>query len=327
MTEQENKKIPVGISSCLLGMEVRFNGGHKRDKYVTGTLSDFFTWKPYCPEVGIGLTVPRNTVRLEGHGDEVKLIDPKEGLDHTQKMVDYSHKVLNAMRENKKSGVPDVYGFILKSKSPSCGMTNVKLYNPKNSGFNKKGMGIFAQALMEKFPNLPVEEEGRLHDPRLRENWIARVFSYYDFRSSLFPEPTTGKLVAFHTRYKFTILSHCEKAYKELGSLVANAAKDEIEIVIKNYEQIFMSALKKYSTVPKNINVLLHLIGFFKKQLDSQSRAQIIETIYDYREGIVPLVVPTTMVSHYAKVLKIDYLEKQAYLTPHPKELALRNFI
>ena len=122
-------------------------------------------------------------------------------------------------------------------------------------------------------------------------------------------------------------MSHCEKAYKELGSLVANAAKDEIEIVIKNYEQIFMSALKKYSTVPKNINVLLHLIGFFKKQLDSQSRAQIIETIYDYREGIVPLVVPTTMVSHYAKVLKIDYLEKQSYLTPHPKELALRNFI
>jgi len=314
-------EIKIGISSCLLGEKVRFDGGHKHDRFISESLGQYFSWVPICPEVESGLGTPRPTLRLERSAGEVRLIQPATKLDLTEKMNRYCQKKL------KFIAAQNLCGYIVKSKSPSCGKGGIKVYVGHAIKPDGGGVGLFAKALTEAFPSLPVEDEGRLCDPNLRENWVNRVFALHAFRSQMHPRPTLGKLVSFHSSYKFIILSHCHETYRQMGQLVANGKSTPIADLIQQYEALLMTAMKKRATPAKHVNVLLHLFGFFKTKLDAGVRAQILEIIEDYRRGIVPLIVPITLVRHYARMLNIDYLENQSYLSPHPKELALRNQI
>lgn len=317
-TSQES--IRIGISSCLLGEEVRFDGGHKHDRYITGILADHFEWVPVCPEVEIGLGTPRETIRLIDHGDGVELRTTKSDVDLTAKMDTYAEK---RARELEKL---DLSGYLLKKDSPSCGMERVKVHLPGRAP-RKNGVGRFAAALQARMPNLPLEEEGRLHDPKLRENWIERVFAYHALRKLWRPRWTVGDLVRFHTVYKHVLFAHSEKEYRELGRLVAAAKKLPRAEVQEKYEAGFMSAMKKLATTRKNTNVLQHMMGYFKSDLDAASKEELLQLIDDYRQGLVPLVVPLTLVAHYVRILDVEYLRDQVYLSPHPRELALRNHV
>jgi uncharacterized protein YbgA (DUF1722 family)/uncharacterized protein YbbK (DUF523 family) len=317
---EEVVSIRIGISSCLLGQPVRFDGGHKRDRYLTDTLGQYFQWVPVCPEVELGLGTPRETIRLVQFDDAVRLTATKTGEDITRSMQSFARRRVGDLGDERLSG------YILKSRSPSCGMERVKVYQPKGPARNT-GRGLFAEALMERFPNLPVEEEGRLCDPRLRENWIDRVFAYHALSGLWTRRWTVGHLVRFHTRHKLVLLAHSPEAYGRLGRLVAEAKRVPRAELRSRYETEFMAAMKKIATIKKNTNVLQHMLGYFKRDLDAASRHELLSLIEDYRREIVPLIVPLTLIKYFVRILDVSYLQDQAYLSPHPRELALRNHV
>jgi uncharacterized protein YbgA (DUF1722 family)/uncharacterized protein YbbK (DUF523 family) len=317
----QDQKIKIGISTCLLGERVRFDGGHKHDKYITTSLGQFFEWIAICPEVELGLGTPRPSLRFEMMGQQPRLMQPQTSLDITDAMSKFSE------RKVKKLQKQEIYGYILKSRSPSCGLERIKVYRGHAVRPFTNGVGLYAQHLIEALPNLPIEDDGRLCDPVIRENWISRVFAYHAFHNEVYPRPSVGKLVKFHTKYKFTILSHCTVSYKALGQLVAQAKPRPITEVCQDYETLFMSALKKKATAAKQVNVMEHMLGFFKKSLDSEVRQEIGASIQDYRAGFVPLIVPITLLKHYAQIQGTEYLIGQSYLSPHPKQLALLSHI
>ena len=316
-----NPPVRIGISSCLLGNEVRYDGGHKHDRFLTGTMGQYFEWVPACPEVEIGLGIPRPTLRLERHGDEIRMVMPKTEQDHTATMRKYSKQRARQLAEE------DLSGYVLKSRSPSCGMERVKVFTKDGTGGAKTGRGLFAEALLERYPLLPVEEEGRLNDPRIRENWITRVFAYRRLQNLWKPRWSIGDLVRFHTAHKYLLLAHSEKDYRALGPLVAAAKSVPRDELKDSYENQFMSALKHIATPTKHTNVLQHMLGFFKRDLDSDTRAELQMHVEDYRSGRTPLVVPLTLIAHYVRILEVEYLQDQVYLQPHPRELALRNHV
>jgi uncharacterized protein YbgA (DUF1722 family)/uncharacterized protein YbbK (DUF523 family) len=317
---QSANPIRIGISACLLGHEVRFDGGHKRDGFLASTFGRYVEWVPVCPEVELGLGVPRPAMRLERDGDELRLFVPKTGADRTQAMRRYADARVRALAHD------GLCGYVLKKDSPSCGMERVKVYDGQRAPA-RRGRGLFAAALLRSQPNLPVEEEGRLCDPRLRENFVERVFAYHRVQA-LFATPwTLGDLVAFHTAHKLQLMAHSASAYQRLGRLVA-AAKGRPRVALgEQYEAELMEALNVLATPRRHANVLQHIAGYFKRQLDSDSRRELQALIDDYRGGLVPLVVPMTLVRHYVRRFGIGYLQQQVYLDPHPKELMLRNHV
>jgi uncharacterized protein YbgA (DUF1722 family)/uncharacterized protein YbbK (DUF523 family) len=315
-----DRPIRIGISACLLGRKVRFDGGHKRDRFLTDTLGEYFEWVPVCPEVEVGLPTPRPSLRLELHGDRVRMIMPKEERDLTSPMRAYAKRRVAALAREKLSG------YVLKKDSPSCGMERVRVYKEKGPP-NRNGRGMYAEALLARFPLLPVEEEGRLHDPRLRENWVTRVFAYDRLCRLWRGRWKIGDLVRFHAAHKYLLLAHSPKDSGELGRLVAAAKGVDRKELRATYDAQFMAALSKIATQAKNTNVLQHILGFFKKELDGPSRQELLGHVQDYRRGLVPLVVPLTLIAHYVRILDVPYLRDQIYLNPHPKELALRNHV
>ena len=317
---EADEPIRIGISACLLGQKVRFDGGHKHDRYLTETLGQYFQWVSVCPEVEVGLPTPRPTLRLESIDGEIRMVMPKEDKDLTQDMRRYAKSRVAALAKEELSG------YLLKKSSPSCGMERVKVYHGKVPS-SKNGRGLFAEALLTRLPNLPVEEEGRLHDPRLRENWVTRVFAYHRLRTLWRKRWTVGDLVRFHTAQKFLLLAHSPQDYRELGRLVAAAKTYSRQELRETYEAQLMAGLSKIATQAKNTNVLEHMLGFFKKDLDKSARQELLDHIHDYRRGLVPLVVPLTLITHYVRLLEVEYLRDQVYLNPHPKELALRNHV
>ena len=312
--------IRVGISACLLGQEVRYDGGHKRDRYITDTLGKFFEWVPVCPEVEMGLGTPRETLRLVRDPEAPRLVFAKKGEDQTAPMQAWAGSRLEALaREN-------LSGYILKSDSPSCGMERVRVYRP--SGIpSKDGVGIFARVLMDRLPLLPVEEEGRLHDLPLRENFVERVFCYRRWRELVASGLTRGKLVAFHAAHKVLMLAHSPKHRTQLGRLVASAKQYSIKELESRYGELFMTGLKVKATAKKHTNVLQHILGYLKKELDARDKAELLSVIGDYYEGLVPLVVPVTLFKHHLARIPVPYIQDQVYLNPHPKELMLRNHV
>lgn len=323
---RDDDPIRIGVSACLLGREVRFDGGHKRDVFLTDVLGAFVEWVPVCPEVEIGMGVPRETLRLERDGDGVRLVAPKSGADHTRSMQRWAAKRAAGLERL------DLDGYVLKKDSPSCGMERVKVY-PRAGGDGqhhaptKDGRGVFAAALLEAMPLLPVEEEGRLHDPRLRENFVERVFAWRRLRRLFAGRWSAGDLVAFHTAHKLSLLAHGAEAYRALGRLVADAKKLPRAELRARYEAGFMEALRAIATTRKHTNVLQHAVGFFKQSVDAASRAELVQLVDDYRRGLVPLVVPITLIRHHARRTGAGYLLGQTYLEPHPKELMLRNHV
>lgn len=312
--------IRVGISSCLLGEEVRWDGGHKHDRFLTGTFGRFVEWVPVCPEVEVGMGTPREPIRLVRDGEDVRLVGSRSGEDHTTSMRRWAERRVRGLAKL------DLCGYVLKRDSPSCGMERVRVFSEKGMP-TRDGRGVFAQSLLERLPMLPVEEEGRLNDPPLRENFIERIFAYRRLRDLFAGRWSVGRLVAFHTAHKLQIMAHAPAAYRELGRLVAEAKTLPRAELRERYETDFMAALGRKATPGRNRNVLEHMLGYFRDDLDAASRAEIAGLIHDYHTGLIPLVVPLSLVGHYARKLRVDYLTGQTYLEPHPKELMLRNHV
>ena len=307
--------IRIGISSCLLGEAVRFDGGHKRVAFLTDTLGRFVEWVPVCPEVECGLGTPRESMRLVDSGGGIRLLTGKSSIDHTDRLTRYAERRVDELASE------ELCGYVLKKDSPSCGLHRVKIYGTHGVPA-KSGRGIFAARLVERFPSLPVEEEGRLSDPRLRENFIDRVFAYSRLRSLFRGKWDVGALVAFHTAHKLILMAHSIEAYQRLGRLVAAARsvpKNELE---RTYAYGFMAALTAIATPRRHTNVLQHMAGYFKDHLDGASKEELHAAIEDYRTGLVPLIVPITLVRHYVRLHGASYLAGQIYLDPHPKELS-----
>ncbi|HBZ70848.1 MAG TPA: DUF1722 domain-containing protein [Deltaproteobacteria bacterium] len=314
--------IRIGISACLLGHEVRFDGGHKRDRFLADTFGRFVEWVPVCPEVELGMGTPREPVRLEQDAAGLHLVAPKSGRDWTRPMRRF------AARRVRTLAALDLSGYVLKKDSPSCGMERVRVYGQERTGPpRREGRGLFASALIAANPLLPVEEEGRLWNPRLRENFVVRVFAYHRLRAFFGGRWTFAGVVAFHASYRFTLLAHSPEAYRRLGRLIAKAKEIPRPELQARYEGEFMGALSKLATKRSHTNVLEHLAGYFKTRLDAASRAELAALIGEYRRGLVPLTVPITLIRHHARHHGVSSLEDQVYLEPHPKERMLRNHI
>ena len=314
------EKIRLGVSSCLLGEKVRFDGGHKLDHFLTDTLGRFVEYVPVCPEVEMGLPTPRETLRLVGEPEAPRLVFSKSGEDITARMTGWAEKRVAAL---EKEGL---CGFIFKSKSPSSGMERVKLYD-RNGVPNKQGVGLFARAFMEHFPLLPVEEDGRLHDPALRENFIEIIFILKRWRETLADGMTRGNLVNFHTRHKLLLLSHSTDLYRQMGKLVAGAKQLQEQALFDQYLLLLMKAVRLKTTVAKHVNVLQHVLGYFKQQLSADEKQEMLGILDSYRVRQIPLIVPITLLNHFVRKYDQAYLKQQVYLNPHPMELQLRNHV
>jgi uncharacterized protein YbgA (DUF1722 family)/uncharacterized protein YbbK (DUF523 family) len=314
----ERNKIRVGISACLLGRKVRYDGGHKLDHYLADTLGRYVEWVPVCPEVESGLPVPREAMRLVGIPETPRLVTVRSGTDHTDRMRSWAaEKVLSLEEQN-------LCGFVFKSRSPSSGMKGVRVYGESGAA-SRNGVGLFARVFMERFPHLPVEDEGRLHDPVLRENFIERLFVFRRWRDLLDAGVSARGLIAFHTDIKLLVLAHSTEHYRLLGRLVAGAGRGNLRGLHGRYLGLLMEGLALPATTRKNANVLQHIMGYFKKQLSADEKQELLEVIGHYRLGNVPLIAPIVLVKHYVRKYGEPYLERQHYLTPHPLELMLRN--
>lgn len=311
----------LGISACLLGQAVRYDGGHKRDPFLVETLGRWVEWVPVCPEVELGLGVPRPTLRLEGEPERPRLLVKGSGEDLTAKMQKWSERRVGTLAGE------DLDGYVLKSRSPSCGMERVKVYEQSGGRPSPKGVGVFARTLAERLPLLPLEEEGRLHDPGLRELFIERVFAYRRLRELRAGRPRARDVVAFHTRHKMTLLAHHPETYRALGKLVAKAGGGPIGPLLDAYGEGFMKALSYRATRRKHTNVLQHLLGYLKRAVDAADRAELAGVIDRYRLGLVPLVVPLTLLEHHFRRHPVDWVMEQTYLHPYPSELMLRNHV
>ncbi|WP_281172049.1 YbgA family protein [Nitratidesulfovibrio termitidis] len=330
-------RLRVGISSCLMGNKVRFDGGHKHDPYITGTLGQYMDFVPVCPEVECGMPVPREALRLVGDPASPRLVTVKGYEDWTERMRAF------ALRRVEQLAAERLDGFIFKRASPSSGMERVKVYAdhdprevPEGAGRvdtarinlgppQEKGVGIFARVFMDRFPLLPTEEEGRLNDPRLRENFIERLFVMRRWRALAEAGLTRGGLVDFHTRHKLLLMSHSVEHYRALGRLVAHAASHDPADLARDYLTGLMDGLRLPATTAKHANVLQHCMGYFKRVLTPDEKLEMLEVIQRYRKLQVPLVVPVTLLNHYVRKYGEPYLAGQFYLNPHPVELKLRN--
>jgi uncharacterized protein YbgA (DUF1722 family)/uncharacterized protein YbbK (DUF523 family) len=313
-----DRPIRLGISRCLLGEKVRYDGGHKHDPFLTRTLGEFVEYVPVCPEVECGLSIPREAMRLVGDPTAPRLLTQKTGIDHTKRMQDWAGPRLDELANE------GLCGFIFKSKSPSSGMERVKVYS-ETGNLAGQSVGIFARMFMDRFPLLPVEEEGRLHDIRLRENFIDRIFVLRRYRDILGKGKTLGNLIAFHTRHKLQLLAHSPEIYRAMGRLVAKGKEMPTEQLFGKYHELLMTAMRMKATPPKHRNVLQHIMGYFKNDLLPEEKQELLGLIDQFAKGIVPLIVPVTMLNHYVMKYEQTYLRDQTYLSPHPVELKLRN--
>lgn len=311
--------IKIGVSACLLGEKIRYDGGHKHDRYITDTLGRFFDFVPVCPEVGCGLPVPREAMRLEGNPAEPRLMTNRTRLDLTEKMLDYCRNKVEVLESL------DLCGFIFKKDSPSSGLFRVKVYG---SGMPvKSGRGLFADAVVKRFPHLPAEEDGRLYDMEIRENFIERVFAYRRWKDFTAEGKGLGGLIEFHTCSKLQIMAHSPSIYREMGRLVASGKGTDLPDLMTRYSDLLMKAFSLQATIKKNCNVLYHIMGYFKKNITPVEKLELLDIIRRYHERMIPLIVPMTMLKHYIGKYEQNYLMKQTFLDPHPMELMLRNHV
>ena len=315
-----DRGIKIGISTCLLGERVRWNAGHKLDRFLTDTLGQYVEYVPVCPEVEAGFGVPRESMRLVGDPENPRLITFKTKIDYTDRIRRWARKRV------KELGKEDLHGFIFKSDSPSSGMIRVKVFTDKGMPV-KKGVGMFAREFISQFPLIPAEDDGRLHDARIRENFIERIFTLRRWRETIASGKTMGRLVEFHTRNKFLILSHSPKHYSVMGKLVAQGKQMPLKQLYTEYETALMGSLALKTTTKKNLNVLQHLMGYFKKQLSKDEKQELLDVFDQYRQEFVPLIVPITLINHYVRKYDQPYLKLQTYLNPHPVELKLRTHV
>lgn len=320
--EEETRRLRIGVSSCLLGEEVRYNGGHKRDPFLTDMLGHYVEWVPVCPEVEIGLGTPRPAMRLVRIGTDTRMVTPETGADHTEAMRSYSGRRVEELAAERLAG------YILKKDSPSCGMERVKLYPQEGGAPNKEARGLFAEALLRRHPDLPVEEEGRLHDPLLRENFVTRIFVRDRWMRGQEEGWTRASLMRFHERHKFLFMARNQSGMRRLGRLLGESGKtDRADDLAAAYLAGMTEVLRRHPTRRGHTNVLYHLAGFVTDRLDEGDRRELIESIDRYRSGLLPLIVPVTLIRHHVRRLGVEYLRDQVYLEPHPQELMLLNHV
>lgn len=315
-------RLRIGISTCLLGQNVRYDGGHKRNAFLMNTLGDYVEWVPVCPEVDIGLGTPRPPIRLERAAEGgVRLVMPDRDEDLTERMRAYAEERVERLRSE------GLAGYVLKSGSPSCGMERVKLWDP-NGVPSRDGVGLYAEALRRSLPQLPTEEEGRLHDARLRENFITRIFARGRWLDFLAGGLTMHGLMTFHSRHKYLLMSRDPGAARELGRLLGTTEGDAgVEALGTAYEEGFSRALEFLPSRGRHTNVLQHMAGYVSDDIDAGDRAELAAAIDGYRTGLVPLIVPVTLLRHYVRRLEVEYLADQVYLDPHPHEMMLLNHV
>jgi uncharacterized protein YbgA (DUF1722 family)/uncharacterized protein YbbK (DUF523 family) len=314
-------KLRLGVSACLLGRKVRYDGQHKRDDFVADVLDEFVEWVPVCPEVDVGMGVPREPIRLVGSAAAPRLVAERSGKDHTDAMLRYADARVRDL------AALDLAGFVAKKDSPSCGLERVRVHPVKGGAARRDGVGMFVRVLAERLPLLPIEEEGRLHDPALRESFIERIFAHARWKALVARGVRGGDLVAFHTAHKLSLMAHSPAAYRALGALVGTPAKGSVARRAEAYGRGFMEALRVPATRGRHANVLQHMLGYFRDLLSPADRTELAEIVADYARGLVPLVVPLTLFRHHVRGHRVDYLAGQTYLDPDPKELMLRNHV
>lgn len=310
--------IIIGISACLLGSAVRFDGGHKRCEFAVAQLAPYVQFEPVCPEMAIGLPTPRPALRLNKSQQQTRLCHSNDrNIDVTEQMQQFS--------ERRVAELQHLCGYIVCAKSPSCGMERVKVYEENDSGARKSGIGLFTAELLRQLPWLPVEEDGRLNDPLLRENFVERVFALYELNMLWRKGLTRGGLIAFHSRYKLSLLAHSQPEYRELGRFVADIEKwDSLEAFAIEYRQRLMTLLQHKATRRNHTNVLMHVQGYFRRQLNAAQRQELAQLIDRYRQGLQPLLAPITLLKHYMAEYPDSYLAQQRYFEPYPEALRLR---
>ena len=314
------KKPLIGISKCLLGENVRYDGGHQLDRFLRDTLGQYVDFVAVCPEVECGLNIPREAMRLVDVDGAIRLMTRKTNIDMTDRMEKWMAGRLKELRH-----LP-LCGFIFKAKSPSSGLKRIKIYTDKG-GVRHDGIGVFANGFTQAFPLVPVEEDGRLHDAKLRDNFIERIFVMQRWHSMTAEKKSLGILMKFHERHKYLLMAHCSKTLKTLGAMLATGKKQQLNALYGSYFDQFITAMQLIATVKKNTNVLHHIMGYFKKNLAADEKAELVEIIERYHSGLVPLIVPITLLNHYVRKYQPKYLLDQVYLTPHPMELMLRNHV
>ncbi|WP_417661404.1 YbgA family protein [Pseudomonas sp.] len=318
MSDAAASKPRIAISACLLGEQVRYNGGHKESQLCSRTLSDYFDFVSICPEVAIGLGTPREPIRLVGNPDAPRAVGTvSRNNDVTERLAAYGRQIADELT--------DICGYILMQQSPSCGMQRVKVYQDNGRPSEPKGTGIFAAEFIARHPNLPIEEAGRLNDPVLRENFVARVFAYADWQQVLQAGLTRKRLIEYHTRYKYLLMATNPMQYKILGSLLGNLSQHELQALASDYFSRLMTALKNCATRGTHSNVLQHISGYLKQSLSAEEKQEMQSLISQYRRGVVPLVVPLTLLKHHFRMHPDHYINQQVYLQPHPENLSLRN--
>jgi len=309
--------ITIGVSACLTGMKVRFDGGHKRSPFVTGELANYVEYRTLCPEMAIGLPSPRPTARLIATDRGTRMVDSVDhSIDYTDAMTDFCETILPQLG--------DLSGYIVCAKSPSCGMERVKVYRDNGYSLNSQGTGLFTQALMKRYPWLPVEEQGRLNDAQLRENFMLRVFTLHDWQTTVANNLSAKAIIRFHTRNKYLLLACNQKLYRQLGRQVASVQQHHLESFAKEYLETLMQALAKVATRKSHTNVLMHMQGYFKKYLSTPEKAELRTLIEQYNAGIMPLLAPITLLKHHLKQHPHPFLEQQSYFSPYPEQLRLR---
>lgn len=310
----------IGISSCLLGTMCRYDGAHARDNFIAKTLAKYFEFMPICPENMI-FSSPREAIRLVEIDNDIRIKTSSTNKDVTKQLEDISQTCVEMMEKE------NLCGFILKSKSPTCGMERVKVYQNKNAPAEKKAVGVFAQKIKDTFPLLPLEEEGRLNDPWLRENFLMQIFAYKALFKFISSNPSFKDLVEFHTSYKYLIYAKSTMSYKSLGNIVANHDKRPIDIILEEYKMAFLKAIYEKGSISKTYNVLLHILGYFKKLISNEEKHELLDSIEEFKDGIIPLIVVVKLFKIYTKRFDVEYLKTQVFLEPYPKELALRSNI
>jgi uncharacterized protein YbgA (DUF1722 family)/uncharacterized protein YbbK (DUF523 family) len=310
----------LGISRCLLGEEVRYDGRHNLDNFLTEVLGRYVEWVPVCPEVEAGLGTPREAMRLVGDPQNPRLVTIESRIDHT--------RALETMTTNRIEGLKnlDLSGYVFKKGSPSCGIERVRIYN-EHGKLSRNGVGLFARAFIKQFPLIPVEEEGRLCDPTLRENFIERVFCYRRWQDLIQSGVTREALAQFHTIHKYLLLAHHPQQCEVLGRLIGQASQYRPKELAHRYGELFMNTLAVKATVRKHVNVLQHILGYFMELLGAHEKAELSSVIGDYHHGLMPLIVPLTLIKHYVRIFDVSYIREQVYLNPHPMEVMLRNHV
>jgi uncharacterized protein YbgA (DUF1722 family)/uncharacterized protein YbbK (DUF523 family) len=314
------QRVRIGISSCLLGERVRYDGGHKRDSFLADIFGRYVEWVPVCPEFEMGLGVPRESLRLVNEKGDVRLIAPLSGTDNTRLMNVYAEKRLTELEAQQ------LCGYVLKRGSPSCGMERVRVYR-KGTPLHRSGRGLFAEKLVEHFPYLPVEEEGRLNDVRIRENFVSRVFALRRWQIAVQDGLTAAALMQFHAHHKFALMAHSQVGTKRMGALIGGVRKPTLRDAARSYFELFSQVMRHPPTVRNHVNVLQHMAGYVSEHLDPTDRSELTELIDRYRRSLVPLIVPVTLLRHYVRKYEVAYLADQVYLDPYPDELMLLNHL